>query len=89
MEINVCKFLKIGLHNPCENKPTKDSNYCSLHKYRFKKSHALPCLKCKKGTSAKYQVCVGCGAHSIRKKHEYWRLKSYNAECLRFRRIEV
>ena len=89
MEINVCKFLKVGLHSPCKNKTTKNSCYCNLHNYRLKTSKVLPCIKCKRGTCSKYQICNLCGAGSIRKMQDYWKFKSYNAECLKFRKIEI
>ena len=48
-------------------------------------SYVFAFHKCGRGTYAKYQVCVKCGAHKIRLKHKYM----YIVECNRLRQIDV
>ena len=84
-----CAFLKIGNHEPCHSKTTKNSKYCKLHNYLMKNSKVKPCLKCSKGTCAKYQVCVPCGAERERLRHRYHEVaKPYNEEVKRLMQIE-
>ena len=85
-----CQFLKVGSHKHCESKPKKNSKYCTLHTYLMKTSKVKPCLNCGKGTSAKYQICVPCGAHKIRLKHQYYEIeKPLREEFARLSRILI
>ena len=80
-----CAFLKVGIHKPCQFKPTKNSKYCKLHNYLIKPSKVLPCNNCGKGTYTKYRVCVNCGASKIRLRHRY----ICAVECQRLRDINI
>ena len=84
-----CEFLKVGDHEPCHSKSTRNSPYCKLHNYLMKTSKVKSCIVCGKGTYAKYQVCVGCGAHKIRLKHRYAEVvKPFIVETQRLRNIQ-
>lgn len=80
-----CAFLKVGNHKPCRSKHTKGSDYCKLHNYLIQKSKVVPCIRCGRGTYAKYKVCVDCGASKIRLRHYYM----YIVECQRLRNINI
>ena len=83
-----CTFTKVGNHESCHSKTTKKSTYCRLHNYLIKTSQVKPCIQCGKGTYAKYQICVACGAHKIRLKHRYYEIqKPYKQEATRLRNM--
>ena len=85
-----CTFLKVGAQMPCTLKSTKNSKYCKMHNFLNKNSKVKPCLICGKGTYAKYQVCVSCGAQRIRLNHRYHEVyKPFVNECKRLRNIEL
>lgn len=75
----------VGDHKPCQLKPTRNSKYCRLHNYLIKTSKVVLCIKCGKGTYAKYKACAKCGAYQIRLKYRY----IYEGECCRLRQIDV
>ena len=85
-----CAFLKVGNHELCHSRSTKNSKYCKLHNYLMKKSKVKPCIKCGNGTYAKYQTCVPCGAHKVRLLHRYYEVvKPFVEECRRLGRIDI
>ena len=85
-----CTYLKVGARKPCTLKPTTNSKYCKMHNFLIKNSQVKPCLVCGKGTYAKYQVCVPCGAQRIRLYHRYHEVcKPFVNECRRLRNIEL
>ena len=88
---NRCAMIPLGSNKPCKNKPVKNSTYCKGHKYILKhnKSKVVRCLKCNKGTTAKYQICDKCDGKNVREKHRWFdKIKPFKEEIKRLNRIE-
>jgi hypothetical protein len=48
------------------------------------------CLKCSKGTTAKYQICVTCCGQNVREKHRYKDvIKPLRQEIARLNKIQL